>query len=493
MPHIEGYRPRYHPRPLGLAAGGVVLAALLALAAACGTAPSATPATGATATAGALPTPALPALAGSPGPNPAPSRPAASPAAPATPAAGIARPAGLYATGGPNGSAALLPLDAEMLADRSGSPVIDPGSALWTLSADGSTAVSIAYPPARSGQNPPPDRVTIVVRDGVAGPERARFHPPAPVVVPLLSRDGTRLAVARNGGMPGASGPQPTAWYVLDTADGRLLATATATDYVDPGRSWLAPDGRHLYSLAVPNAAAGGINNTGPRPVTIVAYDLATGAESGRLALPDVLAGSWQTDRAVGDEPVIAQLTPGAALSPDGRALALVHADADRVTLVDTERLVVARTFSLARGPSLLERLGLAPRGAAAKAVETRTRQAVFGPDGQRLYIFGGESTVNDRGETVSRGLGLRVVDVQRGTPLAEALPGATISQVLPAPDGRSVYVAGVKPGESGLRQDTAYLVRRLDAATLAPRAEREFAGYRSLVFLPARPPAGAR
>ncbi len=69
------------------------------------------------------------------------------------------------------------------------------------------------------------------------------------------------------------------------------------------------------------------------------------------------------------------------------------------------------------------------------------------------------------------------------------ALPEA-IASLLPEPGGRSLYLVqpGDQPGPTG--DDDArrypYLLRRLDAATLAVRAEREVAGFRQLLLLPA-------
>lgn len=292
----------------------------------------------------------------------------------------------LYVSDGSNATA-LLPLDPETLGDMGGGGKVELGLPYWTLSADGSTLAAIEYA-RNSGGNLPPDQVTIVVRDGLTGGERARFHPPEHVVFPRLSADGARLLVESRQDM---GGPRPTTWYVLDTTDGRVLA-AVETAELGGHQVWLDAGARRLYQLVIANAAGGGINNTGPRPARIVAYDLTTGAEIGRRELPEVLAGSWQTDRKVQGYPVTAQLHPGIALSPDGRRLAIVHADADALTLVDTERLAVERTVPLARPVGLLERLSLAPRVARAKYLEGIMRQALFAPDGRHLYVYGTEA-----------------------------------------------------------------------------------------------------
>jgi len=45
--------------------------------------------------------------------------------------------------------------------------------------------------------------------------------------------------------------------------------------------------------------------------------------------------------------PVSGILTPGGTLSPDGSRFALVHANGDAVTLIDTARPVIGRTVSV--------------------------------------------------------------------------------------------------------------------------------------------------
>jgi hypothetical protein len=83
------------------------------------------------------------------------------------------------------------------------------------------------------------------------------------------------------------------------------------------------PAARHLYRLVVPGAEvpSPSMAATGPRPAELVAYDLEPGREAGRLTLPDVRAGHWQTGRVLQSDGVMAGLSPALAFSPDGRRL----------------------------------------------------------------------------------------------------------------------------------------------------------------------------
>jgi hypothetical protein len=378
------------------------------------------------------------------------------------------------------GSSALLPLDPETLGDPGGGVRVELGNAIWTVSGDGMTLVQIEYA-RHTGGRLPPEEVTIVVRDGLTGGERARFHPPEQVAFPHLSEDGARLVVQTGQDM---GDPRPTTWYVLDTTDGRPLATARSGE-VGWHQVWLDPGARRLYQLVTANPAAGGIANTRPLPIRIVAHDLTTGEEAGRLDLPEVLGGIWQTERSAQGFPVMAELRPGIALSPDGRRLAIVHADAELLTLVDAERLAIERTIPLAHPVNLLERLGLAPRVARAKVVEGATRRAVFAPDGRRLYVHGVALTADDGGQPAERGLGLLAVELERGAVLAAALPDARLAGLAPAPDGRSVYAFGSATAERGDIRTAPSQLWRLHGDSLAILAERQFTGPHQLLVRP--------
>jgi hypothetical protein len=192
------------------------------------------------------------------------------------------------------------------------------------------------------------------------------------------------------------------------------------------------------------------------------------------------------------------RLTPGLAMSPDGRTLAVVHADLEAVTPIDPERLVVGRTIELARPTSWRDRLGallpLALQEAEAKQAEEGTWIAAsFGADGRHLYLTGSQTEFGDRNRPTFRDLGVRVVDLERGTIAAELPSGSAIDWALPAPDGRSIYVLGPKDPEE--RASAGVVLRRLDALTLEPLAERQFPTWPNvLLVMPAAfpaPPAG--
>jgi hypothetical protein len=323
----------------------------------------------------------------------------------------------------------------------------------------------------------------ISIRDARSGDLRARFVAPDHIAGdPRLSRDGSRLVVWQTQNPP---------WYVLDTATGRLVMTIPA----DGRRTW---DG-HLdvifdldtlrgYHLRLPDVQWSQIpRETRPRPAWLIAYDLVTGAEVGRLELPMVHGGRWRTEQ-VGPrgEPLPAELSPTAVLSPDGTRLAVVHADRDGITLVDTEEFAVERTLQLTRSPDLPAPTPIMQPVGEPLAGLWRRPRAVFAPDGRHLYLYGEEYRTDNHGVGRERALPLRRVDLARGEITAEAAPDPRLQRVLPAPDGQSVYTASLQ-SESGDAATSRTWLRRLDAATLADLAEREFEGF----VRPLLPPLG--
>jgi plastocyanin len=385
----------------------------------------------------------------------------------------------LYVADAP-AAANLAPLDAATLDPRPDRPVVGLGpsrdESLPVLSADGSTLAFFGTD------------ATIVIRDGLMGPERIRFSPNGTVGELALSRDGRRLVAAVIVDYSPAN-LHPPAWKVFDTADGRLLASVQNVEPGDPWEEWsVDADARRLYRLTYADGSGEAVSATGPHPTVLIAHDLATGAEVGRVDLPEVRAGFWQSEEMVaiggGEEPLMKELLPALAVSPDDRLLVIAHADEDALTLIDTERMTVERTMPLARPVSMRSRLvdllPLVPQSAAAKALEGTMLQAVFAPDGQRLYLYGVRFGV-ESGEPVFRGLGLRAVDVESGEIEATALGEAPIERVVPSPDGGSLYVAGPAI-DAATAADLAaipYLLRRLDAGTLDVVAERSFPDWR--------------
>jgi hypothetical protein len=325
------------------------------------------------------------------------------------------------------------------------------------VSADGSTLVEIDY----HGDGTALARVV----DARTGAMRESF--PLPFAsMPELTPSGSKLLVIDSTGQ---------SWRVFDTRDGRPTAKLETT--TDPCcglfGSRIDSSGRLLYRVLVPGS---GINATGPVTPLLVRYDLQAGRETGRLKLDGVEAGVWPSGRTIGSEPVLASLTPGVALSPDGSQLAVLYADGGRLMTVDTTSMKVIASRQLVAPPAPTSWFNLGPADAYAKYEEGVQWDLTYSPDGRQLVAAARQDAVDSNGNFSSHGLGLRAIDLQRAVIVAEA-PNIEVGQLYYAPDGSALYA------ESFVDQSHMALLR-LDPSTLAVAARREFTGPRQLLLL---------
>ncbi len=367
---------------------------------------------------------------------------------------------------------AAVQLDPLTLADAGDAPPLG----LW--SADGRMAVTTVAEAGRA--NLDPDRTWVVIHDLPAGVERARFHPPVSGLAAALSGDRTRLLWQPTP--PLSVYPPPVDWYMLDTTDGAVVGHVKDDDNACFRQSaLLSPVGDRLYCLV--DLALNELS--GPQPVRIVYYET-TGVDS-TTAPVDKPPVTVALETRIGQRPNADQtgwelLEPALALSPDGATLAVVHADADRLTLLDAADLSIFQSLDLQPPVSnFLDLLALSAHTAHAKGEMSGTlRHAVFSADGRRLYVFSQVLISPDEPPPAERGLW--VVDLARGRVIAEGLSDYQIQWVVPAPNG-SAYVYGtaderLHPYE--IRQTSASVLWRLDGATLDVLSERAFTGYRA-------------
>lgn len=360
------------------------------------------------------------------------------------------------------------------------------------VSDDGSTFVVID-----PSQGPLEDWISV--RDGVHGAERLTITVDEAVFNPRLSDDGSRLVVEPQL-ICGPSGCDERVWYTYDTITGHRIST-TRVDAGDP--VWpdlLDPAAQRLFQPfyegppppsypATPIPA--GVSEVGPWPLQIAAFDLTTGREAGRIIVPDVLAGSWQREPI--DQMYVGEMAlPAVALSPDGSTIAVVDTAMDTLTLIDSATLEVVESHDVHAAESLATRiltwLGILPQAAHAKVSEGRMLSATFSADGQHLYVSGHETEVGDTIQDITgRGFGLLRIDVGNGEIAGEALTGHDLVDVIPSPEGRSVYV--LRPAIPWWNSDgpsgNDCVLHRLDAQTLEPLAERTFPGWPTIRLMP--------
>ncbi|HVR88469.1 MAG TPA: hypothetical protein VHG53_02860 [Candidatus Limnocylindria bacterium] len=376
---------------------------------------------------------------------------------------------------GTSSGAGLRAIDPRTLEDLPGPPLLavaDSRSSSFVVSADGATGAVMDYSYER-GYGPSPSGVLVRVFDLRTGAQKAQFNPPRAVIVDALSPDGTKL-FARD--WPPA---QLTAGRaILDSAMGHELETLPALAV--GGLTTLRIDYSTLraYGLAVADASG---KATGPQSAAFVALDLRTGRELRRLPLDGLVAGVWETE--IGGERRQSELGPGLALSPDGTRVAILHADGDWLTLIDTASLAALWTKRLSRPVSLRKLIGLGPLIAEAKTnYESRSWVLSFSPDGNRLFAM--EQTVQLEGEAAARYATprLRSIDIAKAQIQSELVPADRVSWATPSPDGSALYVMLQRPPPTA---SNGYLLLRLDAATLtATEIARSLDDYRELRIL---------
>lgn len=344
------------------------------------------------------------------------------------------------------------------------------------LSADGSTMVEIEHG----------NQTAIVISDGIGGRELLRLEPGRPVSGHAISADGSRFVTVNWGMACDPSGCPAPEWTVFDTGDGQQISRFKGSDLGYGAIAWVDAAAERLYQLTYLRED----EDAGPWPVEIIAFDLTSGTEAGRLAVPGLRGGNWWT-RSVQEVLIGDQMIPAVAISPDGDQLAVFDAGTDRLINIDTATMRVSDTQALARrasvGHRFLSWLGVAPQSASAKLTAGRWLEATFAPDGEHLYVWGMETEIGETMEDSEyRGLGLQRIDIATGEIVSQGLNGLMVESVVPAPDNESVYVSGMETPREGYFAGVNHLWR-LAGDSLKTEAERKlnYTGRIAVVELP--------
>lgn len=308
------------------------------------------------------------------------------------------------------------------------------------------------------------DNMTIHVIDAAAGVQTAHFHPALPILLDGITDDGSQVYGYMIDSQTGAI---PT-WAALSSGDGHVIHAVPVN--LPGGVDFrYDPTAGRLYAF-VP--VWGGFDSTTPGSPSLYSYDVTSGRLMGHITLDGVTAGSWSTGRQVSDGPVIGYRQPGIALSPDGRQMAVLDGADNRLTLVDTASMRVARSEALFRPEGVLQRvadwLGILPAPALAKEIEGGSVTASFAPDGRSLYVAGATASVDDQGNQVWTGKGIERIDATTGQVEAQALSGQDPSLLS---IGDALY-ALARPMGDATSPSTLY---RLAPDTLAIQASHVF------------------
>lgn len=259
----------------------------------------------------------------------------------------------------------------------------------------------------------------------------AKFHPHASIDFRYLADDGSRMA-----GFHYAQGQTDTSarWFTLDVHTGRAIKGLSIPN-VCCGESVYDPHTDRLY-----------ITSTSvEHHLMLSSYNASSGELKDHLIFAGIASGNQYEGNDANGAPMKIHLrSPGIALAPDGRQLAILDQNT-HLTTVDPLSMRVLDSRELTRPQSTIDRvvsmLGLAPRVAEAKEIaDGALVHMQYARDGRSLLVTGTRYSLDANGAQVVDGLGVERIDVATGTLVGQALGGHGVNWVGEAADGSAVY-----------------------------------------------------
>lgn len=256
------------------------------------------------------------------------------------------------------------------------------------------------------------------------------------VGVVAFSPDGGRLALAHHT-YRRELGKALDTLALIDTGTGKVLLKRELE--FNPSLVAFSQDGSRLVVYGQSPGAVPGYMK--PGPVRLLLLDAATLETVWDQPLANILSGIWCEANCNGghNEQEYAFWTPAVVPSHDRGKLYIVHADEDKLTVVDLEARKVS-TMEVREARSLLEELlSLTASSAEAKGGQNGVeRQAVLSSDGTKLYVVGRKMDAK-RGWVADEPLALRVINVENGQIVASS--GLSAFDVHISPDDTYLYL----------------------------------------------------
>ena len=375
----------------------------------------------------------------------------------------------------------------------------------WLVSKDGTTVVHFSQ---RSNTGSVVAQLkTFEVFDAATGQRKSAIKT-YDNVYPKISDDGRYLLLGKDEVVisSDADGPianPPPLWSVYDTITGRQISMIQGKDpaLTFGAQAVLTPDGSRLVTFGVDPASA----YPGPWQVRLVIYDVASGAEVGRMEPPDVSGGYWPTGNitipqecfsdydgardSAGNVSTIStkSIVPGLAISPDGKRAAILHADSNTVTFIDLDRVAVSDTRKF--DVSVLPTTEL---DAVCDSAETMYREAHFSSDGRSLYMTGSDRLSIGLNRAQFRDLGLSRLDVDTGQITVHTDPtigNTTVYRRFVGEAGGQLYsvLMRVPAAQPGAPAEWTLHLQRFDATSLKVLSEQQLQGNGTVLLSPVR------
>lgn len=229
----------------------------------------------------------------------------------------------------------------------------------------------------------------------------------------LFSEDGRTLYwTLPTTTHPAHNMPRDYTLYRLDLETGTQATVVAFPESFPPVELRLLDGGARLAIWGVPTDP----NNRAEGPPRVVIVDLEHEEIVTDVELPGVKA--WQYQEITGGSVSYRIYQPGLAWDLERGLLYVVHADEERITVVDLEAGVVMVQSDISKPRSLFDRFAdwLVPSATAA-AVPWTSKLVALSEDGSRLYVAGthDELTEDENGEYVrANDTELVIVDTER-------------------------------------------------------------------------------
>lgn len=275
---------------------------------------------------------------------------------------------------------------------------------------------------------------------------------------PVFSHDGTKIAISYQHG-------DTTTIMLVDVQTAALINQRVVS--YPPALMHFTQDNKSLM-LYAPDAkdVASSIPPSAPH---LVLLDAATLQNEWDQALTDVVSGTWCVSKCDASyETRVSQVwSPAVVLSSDGNRLYILHADADKLTIVDlVAHTVQTNTVETARG-AFENFLAFFATTAFAKGEANGTyKSAVLSADGASLYAI----SQNITNQTYSLGA-LQQIDVATGQVKSQyALVNDSkfdeyVNDFALTPDGSHVYIT--RSQSSNHWETDLYDAKTLQPATI--------------------------
>ena len=276
------------------------------------------------------------------------------------------------------------PIDPLTLADLPGYDAIDFGHHnTYNLSPDGRTLALITWPSGSHNRDGALHLLELSTWQLTTTEITFDDH-----VAPLhFGADGRALYWTQAARRDAAHGiPRDYELYRFDLDSGQLTAVTSLPPSFTPWEMQHLSSGKQLAIYGIPTDP----NNLVEDTPHVLLIDLAAGNIAADIPLEGVTAGQFRVQAAAENEPPYRMVRPGLAWDLERDLLYVMHAEEEKVTVVDLVKAEVSRQTDIRVQQTLLDRfLSLGVQVAEAKVVPGTDKQAVLDPGGKILYTVG--------------------------------------------------------------------------------------------------------